>query len=159
VIALEALAADADCEDLARVHAEAFAQGWTASSIRSSLAQPGAFALVARAGSGCDGFILARVVVDEAEILTLAVRPAKRRKGIGGALVGAAAEEAQMRGARAMFLEVAKTNVAARGLYERLGFAPIGERRSYYRDAPGSEPEDAFAMRAPLPLGKAAETG
>ena len=150
--AILAVPPDADCEDLARLHAQSFSQGWSAASIRNSLAQPGAFALAASVSADRGGFILVRVAADEAEILTLAVSPSMRRKGLGAALVRRGAERAYGDGARAIFLEVAKSNVAARALYEQLGFTCIGARRSYYRDAPGAEPEDAYAMRASLPL-------
>ncbi|HAL06313.1 MAG TPA: ribosomal-protein-alanine acetyltransferase, partial [Brevundimonas sp.] len=64
---------------LAAIHAEAFETPWDAAALAELLASPGVF-VVAEA----DGFILIRVVVDEAEILTLAVRPTARRAGLGG---------------------------------------------------------------------------
>ncbi|MBY0338017.1 MAG: GNAT family N-acetyltransferase [Acetobacteraceae bacterium] len=96
------------------------------------------------------GFILARVAADEAEILTLAVVPEARRQGVATALVEAACAAALLAGARVMFLEVAEDNGAARALYAALGFAVAGRRRGYY--GPG---RDALLLRAALP----AETG
>ena len=92
-----------------------------------------------------DGFILIRVVADEAEILTLAVRPAARREGLGARLVEAAVVRAAARGAERMFLEVAEDNVAARALYARTGFVEAGRRRGYYARADGSR-EDALVL-------------
>ena len=87
--------------------------------------------------------ILARVAADEAEILTLAVHPERRRHGLGSALLGAAVDRAIASGARSMFLEVAVTNKAARALYAAHGFVEAGLRRRYYSDG-----TDALILRS-----------
>ena len=92
---------------------------------------------------------MARVAADEAEILSLGVELAARRAGLGAALVAQAARGAQASGARAMFLEVATGNNAARALYRRLGFREAGRRKAYYAAS-----EDALILRADLPLRK-----
>ena len=125
---------------LAEIHASAFATPWSAAAIAELLAQPGVFA-----EGDEDGFILIRVVVDEAEILTLAVRPSARRAGLGVRLVEAAVVRAAALGAERMFLEVAEGNVAARALYARSGFVEMGRRRGYYSYADGSG-EDALTL-------------
>lgn len=125
---------------LAAIHAEAFETPWDAASLSALLASPGVFAV-----EEADGFILIRVVADEAEILTLAVRPAARRGGVGGRLVEAAVVRAAALGAERMFLEVAADNVAARALYARMGFAEAGRRRGYYARSDGSH-EDALIL-------------
>lgn len=127
-------------EALAALHAEAFDTPWDAASLTALLASPGVFAV-----EQPDGFILIRVVADEAEILTLAVRPAVRRSGLGGRLVEAAVVRAAALGAERMFLEVAEDNVAARALYARAGFREAGRRRSYYARSDGSR-EDALIL-------------
>lgn len=127
-------------ETLAAIHAEAFEAPWDAASLSALLASPGVFAV-----EEPDGFILIRVVADEAEILTLAVRPAARRGGLGGRLVEAAVVRAAVLGADRMFLEVAEDNVAARALYARAGFVEAGRRRDYYSRADGSR-EDALVL-------------
>ena len=125
---------------LAALHAQAFAAPWDAAAFADLLAQPGVFAVVET-----DGFILIRLVLDEAEILTLAVRPAARRAGLGGRLVGQGAVQAAQGGANRLFLEVAEDNVAARALYARAGFIEAGRRRGYYARADGSR-EDALVL-------------
>ncbi len=129
---------------LAAIHAASFppAERWGADVMALQLGLHGAFGLIAAAGGG---FILARVAADEAEILTLAVRPEQRRTGLGAALLHAAMAQAATRGARAMFLEVALANTAARALYARAGFAPVGQRPRYYPDG-----GDALVLSAPL---------
>jgi ribosomal-protein-alanine N-acetyltransferase len=130
-----------DIAALAELHAACFPDAWRAAAIRELFAGPGVFAFVA---SG--GFILARVAVDEAEILTLAVVPSKRRQGIARALIQAAAAHAQTLGARTLFLEVATGNDPALRLYNGLGFTAAGWRKAYY----GAE--DAHVLKAILPL-------
>ncbi len=108
---------------LAAVHASAFAAPWDAAAFAALLDQAGVFVL-----EDPDGFILLRVVADEAEILTLAVSPAARRRGLGARLVREGAAVAAARGAARLFLEVAGTNAAALALYTRAGFTEAGRR-------------------------------
>jgi ribosomal-protein-alanine N-acetyltransferase len=114
------------------VHAAAFPAGeaWDAAIIAAQLGLPGVFGLVADAG----GMILARCTADEAEILTLAVDPAARRRGVGRALVTAAAAAAAARGATRLLLEVSAGTAAAR-LDFGAGYQP---RRSQIRVAPSA---------------------
>lgn len=136
-------------ETLAEIHAEAFDAPWDAMAFRDLLSQPGVIAV-----AEVDGFILIRVVADEAEILTLAVRPAARRRGIAGRLTAQAAAAAQSLGATRLFLEVAEDNAPARALYAALGFQPAGRRRGYYarKDGPAADALIlALNFTAPLP--------
>ncbi len=138
---IAAIAADAPA--LAALHEAAFPPGeaWGPDAIRMMLEMPGAFGLHLPG----QGFVLARVAADEAEILTLAVVPAARRAGHGGALLGAATAGALARGAGAMFLEVSERNAAARALYAAAGFEEAGRRRRYYSDG-----SDALVLRRVL---------
>jgi ribosomal-protein-alanine N-acetyltransferase len=133
----------AEAPALAALHEAAFppAEAWGPDAIRLMLEMPGAFGLH-RPG---EGFVLARVAAEEAEILTLAVIPAARRRGAGGALLGAAMAGAAARGAGAMFLEVSERNAPARALYAAAGFAEVGRRRRYYADG-----ADALVLRRDL---------
>lgn len=130
-----------DIADLAALHARAFSDAWSTSSLRDLLAGPGVFAY-----AEADGFILARSAGGEAEILTLAVAPEARRRGIARALVRRTAVHAQSLGAGALFLEVAKDNQPALKLYSGLGFKPAGLRKAYYGG------KDAEVLKASLPL-------
>ena len=119
---------------LEALHAVAFDTPWSAKVLAELIETPGAFAWLASRDlrEPPDGFVLGRVAVDEAEILTLAVRPEGRRSGVARALMAAAMETAIVAGAERMFLEVADDNPAARALYASLGFAEVGERPGYY---------------------------
>lgn len=133
---------------LAALHAACFAEAWSAAAIVRILEAPGAVALVAGAAPPA-GFALARGAADEAELLTLAVLPAWRRRGLGRALVEAALAWAAARGATALFLEVGAGNAAALALYGGAGFATVGRRPAYYR-RPSQASEDALVMRRTL---------
>lgn len=122
-------ATDRDCERFAALHAQSFDEPWDAAALRVLMNAPGVIAL-----SSADGFILVRVAADEAEILTIAVDPGRRRSGQGGALLAAATEAARVAGALRLFLEVSSENAAARGLYARHGFTQVGHRVRYYGD-------------------------
>lgn len=133
----------ADQAALAVLHAAAFppAEAWGAEAMALMLEMPGAFGLW-RPGAG---LILARAAAGEAEVLTLAVLPSGRRRGLGTALLAGAMQGAVLRGATAMFLEVAAGNAAALALYRASGFAEVGRRRRYYADG-----ADALVMRRDL---------
>ena len=126
-----------DAEALAAIHAEVFpaSAAWDAATMTALLGLAGVFGF--RCGS--EGFILVRHVLDEAEILTLAVLPASRRRGLGAVLVETAAATATALGAGRMFLEVAEANGPARALYRAMEFERIGLRRNYY--SPGLHAE------------------
>ncbi len=128
---------------LSAIHERAFPpdEAWDERIIAGQLSQPGVFGLVDTEG----GMLLARVAADEAEILTIAVVPERRQRGVGAGLMAAAATEAARRGAKALFLEVSTRNPAARGLYQRLGFVQVGSRRGYYADG-----TDALVLRKAL---------
>lgn len=134
---------------LAAIHAEAFDAPWSAGAFAALLGQPGVLLEAAP-----DGFVLIQAAADEAEILTLAVRPAARRKGVATALVETAARRADLAGAGRLFLEVAEDNLAARALYTRLGFEPVGRRPRYYARPEGPAVDALLLARnlsAPLP--------
>ncbi|PKP84529.1 MAG: ribosomal-protein-alanine N-acetyltransferase [Alphaproteobacteria bacterium HGW-Alphaproteobacteria-2] len=134
-------------EALARLHARAFTgapRPWSAAEFNALLAAPGVQLAAADAG-----FALIRVVAGEAELLTLAVAPEARRRGLGRALLARAEARAAESGAVEMFLEVAADNAAALALYAAAGYARAGLRRGYYHPASGAA-VDALVLRKAL---------
>ena len=125
---------------MAAVHAAAFERPWDAAAFQTLIDQPGVLAL-----GDDDGFILIRMAADEAEILTLAVRPDGRRRGLGRVLVEAAGAAARHLGAERLFLEVAQDNTAALALYRGVGFIEVGRRRAYY-PRPDGTAADALVL-------------
>ena len=107
---------------------------WTEASVRESAGWRGVVALVSESEGKVSGFIIGRQVVDEAEILNLAVSPARRRKGDGGALLKAALDEFRAHQGSAVFLEVRESNAAGIAFYAKHGFSKRGIRHNYYRD-------------------------
>ena len=138
-----------DVDMLAALHATSFSDAWSAEWIGKLMVQPGTFACLASGES--DGFVLVRAAGGEAEVLTLAVTPAARRRGIGSALVVAAAHQAHKMGAQTLFLEVGEANLPAKLLYARLGFREVARRRGYYAK-PDRGNEDAQVLSVELPL-------
>ena len=142
-----------DLDRAARLHAEAFAplgeRPWTRQDVAGLLAAPGCSGFLLCRGAEDAGVALCRVAADEAELLTVAVRPALRRQGGGRRLLEAVMQNVREAGAASLFLEVGVDNPAARALYEGLGFHPVGHRRAYYPRAGGAA-ADAVVMRLTL---------
>lgn len=99
-------------------------------------------ALVAAERGEVVGVIVMQIAGGDAEILNLAVRPDRRRRGVARLLLSFALAELRSARAESVFLEVRESNVPARALYESEGFANTGRRRAYYRDPP----EDALVL-------------
>jgi ribosomal-protein-alanine N-acetyltransferase len=85
---------------------------------------------------------MASLYADEAEILSLAVLPSERRRGIANALLAACEHAWRTAGVRGAWLEVRRDNRGALLLYERRGWTDAGLRRGYYDDG-----TDAVVMR------------
>ena len=137
-------------EEAAAVHAQCFTYAWPADDMESLLAATTTYADGAFGKAGeVQGFILSRLAADEAEILTIAVKPRKRGQGIAGKLMLSNMEQLQQAGAKTWFLEVEAQNTSALALYKRFGFERVGERKSYYRKADG-DAALAFILRRSL---------
>ncbi len=144
---IEAASAN-DAALLAQLHQRAFARPWSEAEIARLLDNATTFALIARAGP-VQGFVMAWAAAGDSEMLTLAVAPEARRKGVAMSLVNAAGVAALARGAATMHLEVAEDNGPARALYVKLGYEEAGVRPAYYAGAGGAV--DAIVMRRRLP--------
>src|SRR5262245_37898411 len=142
-----------DIDRAASLHAESFVplgeRAWSRQDIGALLATPGTCGLLLQLDGGDAGFALCRVVADEAELLTIAVRPIHRRRGAGRRLLAAVIDQVRQAGALSLFLEVGVDNPAARSLYEQEGFRAVGNRRAYYRRGEGAA-ADGIVMRLTL---------
>ncbi len=136
---------------LARLHHELFSPAWDSASFGSLMGQPGSLALLATiAGTALPaGFVLGRVVVDDAEILSLGVARAWQRRGIAARLLASLERLAARRGATRLFLEVSADNGPARQLYLAHGFSEAGRRVAYYERRHGPQ-ADAVVMSKAL---------
>lgn len=107
---------------------------WDEAAFATLLSLPGRRALIATEGEVPVGLLLLGLAADEAEILTLAVPPAWRRRGVARALLAAAVARAAAAGASRLFLEVGEANAPARALYAGFGFDAVGRRPRYCPD-------------------------
>lgn len=136
----------ADVGDALDVHARAFGYPYPAEALRRDVGAADAAVLGARSGGELLGFGVVRLLAGEAHVMTLAVAPPARGRGIGRALVAALRAAAIALGARTLTLEVREHNAAAIRLYRAAGLREVGRRRRYYRDTG----EDALLMTAEL---------
>jgi ribosomal-protein-alanine N-acetyltransferase len=133
------------------LHAECFDEArWDERAVTEILALPGAYGFIALEHEAPGGFVLARVAADECQILSLGVRRASQKNGLGRELLKAALSFANASKARVVHLEVAEDNTAARHLYEIEGFSVTGRQRGYYCRA-GSPKIAALVLSRDLP--------
>jgi ribosomal-protein-alanine N-acetyltransferase len=138
-----------DTHRLAAIHAASFHRGWSEDEFDHMLAERNTLIHVLRTGSNVVGFAISRIGADEAEILSIAIDDIHRGRGLSGNLLLTHLGHLVGRGVRTVFLEVEENNRPARRLYERAGFAVVGRRERYYRQADG-EQLNALLMRRDL---------
>lgn len=134
--------------DLAALHAHCFKtpRPWSSTEFEKLLADQNTVFV-----GDHKGFVLGRVMLDQAELLTIAVSPAHRRNGLGKELLSDFESSAKHRGGKTCFLEVAANNVAAIALYTRHGYTESGRRKGYY-SAKNIPTTDAILLSRPLIL-------
>ena len=110
-----------------------FSAPWNEAAIAPELDNPLSLWLTAEAPDGeVLGYVGSQRVPPEADMMNLAVAPPARRQGVAEALVQALIRELKRHEVASLTLEVRASNLPARALYEKLGFAPVGVRRNYY---------------------------
>lgn len=123
-----------------------FHDPWSVNAISGEVSNPLSLWIVALDGERVVGYIGSQSVIDQADMMNIAVDPDYRRRGIAELLVGALESKLKERGIKSLFLEVRVSNEPARTLYEKIGFTKVGCRPGYY-----SKPkEDALIMRKEL---------
>jgi [ribosomal protein S18]-alanine N-acetyltransferase len=132
-----------DAPAMAEVHAQAFRRGWSEAEFERLLADANIVAHRAIAGRVLVGFVVSRFAADEAEILSIAVAPSWRGRGIAGRLLDLQLRRLAGLGISRLFLEVDEGNVAARRLYARAQFREVGRRGAYYHAAGDAAPPSA----------------
>lgn len=136
-----------DCALLAQLHRQNFAIAWSEAEFCSFFDREGIVSLVAEeANASPIGFIFCWAVLDQCELLSLAISESHRKQGIAKALCERALEGAAALGVKTMFLEVAVSNKAAIALYQSIGFTHLHRRKGYYQYRDGSS-EDALTMQ------------
>jgi [ribosomal protein S18]-alanine N-acetyltransferase len=138
-----------DAAAIATLHAASFNRGWSEDEIERMMLDRNVLTHRATQGGRLVGFIMSRMVAGEAEILSVAVAPARRGKGLARRLLDLHLRRLAGLGTRTIFLEVGDDNAAALKLYRRAGFGEVGRREGYYIDTTGNR-STALVLRCNL---------
>lgn len=138
-----------DAAAIAPLHAVSFRRGWSEHEIEEQLVDRQVIAHRAMIGNKLIGFVMSRLVEDEAEILSIAVAGSRQRRGLARNLLNLQLRRLAAFGARTVFLEVDEHNKPAMRLYDRAGFHEISRRANYY-PVPGGKPAAALVLRRDL---------
>ncbi|MDY4598568.1 MAG: ribosomal protein S18-alanine N-acetyltransferase [Candidatus Faecousia sp.] len=111
-----------------------FSDPWSETSIASELENPLSLWLIAEEDGAVCGYVGSQTVLDETDMMNIAVRPDCRRKGIAAALIAELVSRLKARGSRILRLEVRESNLPAIALYKAMGFTQLGLRKNYYRN-------------------------
>lgn len=141
---------DAVMNVMNRAFGDTFGEAWTRSQLIGILPMGGVFLTVAidRRSKTVVGFSLFRTVVDESELLLIAVLPSEQRRGVGKLLLDHFLDRARKDGVSRVHLEVRDGNPAL-DMYHAAGFAAVGRRRNYYHAASGKR-YDAITLASQL---------
>ena len=132
-------------EVMAQAFDPAYGEAWTLPQLSGVMMMPGTWLTIARVDAAALGFALVRSVLDECELLLLAVHPTWRGRGIGRELLIDSLKTARRRGIKSKNLEVRSSNSAIK-LYEKTGFEYVHRRPGYYRGSDG-QLHDALSFR------------
>lgn len=139
-----------DLKEVHEIEVLSFSNPWTKglffAELQNPLSHPYTVKLIRNNKDIVVGYTIFWVVSDEAHLLNIAVHPDYRGQGIGRKLIDFVIHTSDELGLRGIFLEVRRSNKAARNLYERVGFEYIGVRKGYYSD----NKEDAMLMALSL---------
>lgn len=120
-----------------------FRDPWSENSVASELNNPLSLWLVALDGETVAGYVGSQTVMDESDMMNVAVHPHYRKQGIATALIVALVEELEKKGSHCLTLEVRASNENAISVYRKLDFQEVGRRKNYYRNPK----EDALILR------------
>lgn len=122
---------------------QCFSAPWSEASVAGELDNPLSVWLVCEDQGRVLGYVGSQTVLDETDMMNIAVLPEARRAGIGERLILSLIELLKDRGSRSLALEVRASNTPAISLYKKLGFLQVGRRPNYYR----GPREDALILR------------
>lgn len=139
----------ADLPSVLTIERAVFPTPWTAATLRACCSSGPWTAWVAKEGTGVVGYIIFVLVVDECNLLNIAVAPTARRRGVARQLMLRMLDDVRYRGAATVWLDVRASNQAAQRLYRSFGFVEVGHRKHYYQ----REREDGVVMTLQLTKG------
>lgn len=140
---------EADVSAVAELELQCFSMPWSENSIRSELENELSLWLVAERDGVVCGYVGSQTVIDESDVMNVAVSETARGGGIASALMRQLMTELRAIGSEKLTLEVRASNMPARGLYAKFGFMQVGLRKNYYRDPK----EDALILSISLKEG------
>lgn len=120
-----------------------FSMPWSQNAIEYELTNPLSVWIVAVDGQQVAGYIGSQAVMDEADVMNVAVLPEYRRQGVACGLVDALITALSAKQVHSLTLEVRASNEPAKAMYDKLGFVQVGRRPNYYR----APKEDALILR------------
>jgi ribosomal-protein-alanine N-acetyltransferase len=137
-----------DAAGIAHLHTSGFRRGWSEHEVEQLLIERNVLTQRATIGRHLVGFVMSRMAADEAEILSIAILPARRSRGLAGRLLRLHLGRLAGLGMRVVFLEVDPDNQPAIRLYRRAGFQEVAQRPNYY--AKGAMTSPAIVLRRDL---------
>jgi ribosomal-protein-alanine N-acetyltransferase len=138
-----ALMEESHVQQIAQLERECFSDPWSVSAFEYELKNHLSLWLVAADGETVAGYVGSQTVMDESDMMNIAVAPAYRRQGIAEQLIASLIEGLQQRQSHCLTLEVRVSNEPAISLYHKLGFLQVGRRPGSYRNPR----EDALILR------------
>lgn len=128
---------------IAEIEKLCFNDPWSENSIRYELTNAISLWLVAVCDGKVAGYVGSQSVLDEADMMNIAVHPDYRKQGVAQMLIAQLIAMLSTQGVRSLTLEVRTSNDPAIALYEKMGFVQVGRRPNYYRNPK----EDALILR------------
>ena len=128
---------------VAALEKRCFSDPWSENSVASELNNPLSLWLVAVDVERVAGYVGSQTVMEESDMMNVAVHPDYRKQGIATALIVGLVEELHKRGSHSLTLEVRASNETAISVYRKLDFQEVGRRKNYYRNPR----EDALILR------------
>ena len=121
-----------DAVHIATLETKSFTDAWSSRSIEETLEQNNAFIVVSELERKLVGYCIVYCVMDEAEIVRIAVGKDARRQGIGKGLLDAICVRCTEKRVQTLLLDVRESNMGARAFYEKYGFHEDGIRKNFY---------------------------
>lgn len=121
-----------DVEAAAHIEKESFPDAWSVKALLDMLKQPQYFAEVSREDGKINGYVIAYTVLDECELVKIAVDKKVRRRGVGEQLLRKLFEHCSENGITKILLDVREGNKSAIAFYKKNGFTEDGIRKNFY---------------------------
>jgi ribosomal-protein-alanine N-acetyltransferase len=121
-----------DLQGVLEIERSSFTTPWSEISFFNEIKNSRSISKVARLEGRIAGYLCSSRLIDEGHILTFAVHPEFRKRGIASALIGDILDQLKREGCRFAFLEVRASNSGARKMYKKFGFRELGIRKNYY---------------------------